>query len=245
MKRSDKRNFLVLVFIFYVLQSDTASGVRISGTIRDRKGISVPYVNILIEGTSSGTTANGEGRYFLELQPGTYKLQFRLIGYKQSVETITVGSISLEKDIILQDESYQLKAITIKANAEDPAYAIIRHAQENRKFYREQVRAYTCNAYIKSTQRLISYPKKLFGKPVELEEYVDSLTKIIYLSESVSKLNFLKPDKVREEMISSKVSGSPKSYSFNQASDLLFDFYENLIDILSNIYRFKMIEIHP
>jgi len=47
----------------------------------------------------------------------------------------------------------------------------------------------------------------------------------------VSKLSYRYPDEVREEMISSKVSGRNKSFSFNRAAGLLFNFYENLIDL--------------
>ena len=51
---------------------------------------------------------------------------------------------------------------------------------------------------------------------------------IIYLSESQSKYSFERPDKVHEELISSKVSGSNRAFSYNRASDLDVNFYENI-----------------
>ena len=51
---------------------------------------------------------------------------------------------------------------------------------------------------------------------------------IVYLSESESKLSFEKPDKVHEEMISSKVSGSNRAFSYNRASDVKVNFYDNI-----------------
>jgi len=83
-----------------------------------------------------------------------------------------------------------LNEVKINASAEDPAYEIIRHAQKKRKFYLNQVGGYSCNVYVKSTQKLISYPKKILGQKVDLDEVLDTATGIFYLSESVSKFSF-------------------------------------------------------
>ena len=53
---------------------------------------------------------------------------------------------------------------------------------------------------------------------------------IVYLSESESKYSFQKPNNSHEELISSKVSGSNRAFSYNRASDLKVDFYENIQD---------------
>ena len=204
---------------------------RLSGMIRDEHKQPLPYVTIYVEGTTKGTTSNIEGEYFLDLDPGEYQIIFRLIGYKQVKEPISIGVNSVIKDVQLIPESYQLKEVSIKADAEDPAYAIIRNAQKKRKFFLDQVESFQSNAYVKSTQKLLSYPKKVLGQDVQIEEFVDTATKIFYLSESVSKLSFKRPEKIKEEMISSKVSGNPRSYSFNQAADLMLSFYENLVEI--------------
>ncbi len=216
----------VLCFLFF---SITAVAASISGKISDEKNQPLPFVNVYIKGTTIGTTANVDGNYSLELNPGEYNLVFRLIGYKQREEKVSVLSNGVRLDIQLAPEAYQLNEVKINANAEDPSYEIIRHAQKKRKYYLKQVESYSCNVYVKSTQKLISYPKKIFGQKVDLDDVLDTATGIFYLSESVSKLNFQQPDRLREEMISSKVSGSAKTYSFNQASDFLLSFYESLV----------------
>ena len=60
---------------------------------------------------------------------GEYELIFRSIGYKLTVKKIDVSAEPLIVNAILHLESYQLKEATVKANAEDPAYEIIRKAQ--------------------------------------------------------------------------------------------------------------------
>ncbi len=95
-----------------------------------------------------------------------------------------------------------------------------------------EVDAYTTTVYIKGLQRLLASPKKFLGFDVEKatrEMGLDSTRKgIIYLSESESKYSFMHPNKVHEEMISSKVSGSNQAFSDNRASDLKVNFYENM-----------------
>ncbi|MBK9524911.1 MAG: carboxypeptidase-like regulatory domain-containing protein [Bacteroidetes bacterium] len=232
MKQSKPFIFLMtLSFYFLSTGESLAATRRLSGMIRDEHKQPLPYVTIYVEGTTKGTTSNIEGEYFLDLDPGEYQIIFRLIGYKQVKEPISIGVNPVIKDVQLIPESYQLKEVSIKADAEDPAYAIIRNAQKKRKFFLDQVESFQSNAYVKSTQKLLSYPKKVLGQDVQIEEFVDTATQIFYLSESVSKLSFKRPEKIKEEMISSKVSGNPRSYSFNQAADLMLSFYENLVEI--------------
>ena len=69
------------------------------------------------------------------------------------------------------------------------------------------------------------------GFDVNAEGDIDPKTGIFYLSESVSKFSFMAPDKIHEEMISSKVSGNSKAFSYNRTSDLLMNFYNNIVDV--------------
>ena len=223
--------FFAFSFILFLLSfHQPVLAATIQGRVTDELNVPLPFTNVFIKGSTFGTTANIDGYYTLEVNPGEFVLVFRLMGFKQHEEKIFMKDASIDLTIQLKSEFYQLKEVRISANAEDPAYEIIRNAQKKRKFYLNEVESYSCRVYVKSTQKLLSYPKKFFGKPVNLREMVDSTTGIFYLSESVSKLSVQQPDQVREEMISSKVSGNAKTYSFNQASDLMLSFYENLID---------------
>ncbi|TAH43775.1 MAG: carboxypeptidase-like regulatory domain-containing protein [Bacteroidetes bacterium] len=222
---------LLFVFVFGNFSVSKAVSVQLSGTVTELNGDPIPFASIYIEGSTRGTTANIEGKYLLELTPGEYKIVFRFIGFKMKSENVSIGKVPVTLNVTMLPESYQLAEVKIVAGAEDPAYAIIRNAQKKRKDYLREVEEYQCNSYVKSTQKLLSYPKKLFGQKIEIDQFVDTITNIFYLSESVSNFSFRQPDHVKEEMISSTVSGDPKAYSFNQASDMLLDCYENLVQI--------------
>ena len=155
-----------------------------------------------------------------------------MLGYKSFSSAVNIGNDNITLNVTLHDESLSMKEVTIKAG-EDPAYPMIRHAIKMRKHYLEQVNSYSCDFYIKAIERMTKHPKKLMGQDITDEEMglIDTTHSIIYLSESVSKFNFKQPDKIKEEMISSKVSGDNKAFSYNQGSDLLFNFYESVLQV--------------
>ncbi len=227
---------------------------QISGKATDKNGEALSFASVYVQGTSRGTTTNFEGDYFLELDPGTYKIIFQYVGYKQWVETVKVGAEPISLDVVLEEESVLLNEIVVKANAEDPAYAVIRKAIEKRKYYRGLVEEFSCDVYIKGVNKLLDAPEKIFGNDIgDMGGSLDSNRQgIVYLSESEAKLFFQKPDNTKEQMISSKISGNDNGFSFNQASSMDFNFYENHIEIerslLSPIadnalsyYRYKLI----
>lgn len=227
-----KIKILKYIFIFLFLVFGFASQAsHLMGKITDENHVSLPFVNVYIKGTSIGTTSNFKGEYSLELKPGTFEIVYKMIGYKQHIEMVSINSADVLINISLSPESYSLKAVTINANAEDPAYEVIRQAIKKRKFYLNQVKSYSADVYIKGLQRITKHPKKILGQEVDPEGEIDTLTGIVYLSESVSKFNFKQTDHIREEMISSKVSGDNKAFSYNQASDMLFNFYENVLEV--------------
>ncbi|TSD65966.1 carboxypeptidase-like regulatory domain-containing protein [Inquilinus sp. KBS0705] len=224
---------LFLAFLLAVTHTLFAQDVTLSGKITDEKGSAIPFATVYVKNTTKGTSANSDGEYSINLKSGQYQVQFKAIGYGQQSRNIDLKS-NQSVNITLKNEDYQLNEVVIRAGAEDPAYAIIRKAIKKRKTYLNEVNAYTCEVYIKGLQKLLAAPKKFLMFDVQKatrEAGLDSnRTGIVYLSESQSKLSFMKPDNIHEELISSKVSGSNRAFSYNRASDLRVNFYENLQD---------------
>jgi len=203
----------------------------VSGSVTSTTGEPLAYVAVYVKGTSQGTTTNEDGAYSLSL-PGTeYTIIFQLLGYKQQTVTVDFTGGDLPLDIVMTPSEFQLHEVVVTDDDEDPAYGIIRKAQAKRKFYLEQVQSFSCDVYIKGIQKVTQHPEKILGVEVDPESEIDSLTGIIYLSESVSTFSFEQPDNIHEEMISSKVSGDNQAFSYNRASDMLFNFYKNVIEI--------------
>ncbi len=228
-----KFKFLIILFFLLTLLGfyNSAQAIIVTGKVTGQNKEALPFANVYVKGTTKGTTTNIEGNYRLDITEGSCELVFRYLGYKMHVENLIIAQSPLIVDVQLAPENYTLAEVNIKAQAEDPAYPIIRKAIAKRKFYLNQVDEFSCDVYIKGLQKLTSIPKTFMGIDINLSEFVDSTTGIIYLSESVSKYHFKKPNDIKEVMVSSKVSGSNKAFSFNQASDMDFNFYENIIGI--------------
>ncbi|SMD32072.1 CarboxypepD_reg-like domain-containing protein [Reichenbachiella faecimaris] len=219
------RLYLKNAFIGLLLSGLPFQGMatELFGTVTDQSGEPLPYATLYILNTTKGTTTNIEGKYSLDLPIGHYELVYQYVGYKKQQIPLKVDHRRILLNVVLEPEVFQLDEIVIKAGGEDPAYAVIREAIAKRKYHLEEVQAYKCKVYIKGMQTLDEKPDQILGVNIALD------TGIVYLSESVSELSVARPDKIKEVMISSKVSGSNSAFSYNQGSQMLISFYDNLL----------------
>ena len=132
-------------------------------------GEALPFVNIYVKGSNRSTTSNIQGQYALDLPDGKHELVFRMVGYKSQTVEIELKGTPIEKNIVLLEETYNLKEVTIKGDGEDPAYQVIRNAIKKRKYHLEQVNTFSCDVYIKGVQKVTKYPKKIMGIEIDPE----------------------------------------------------------------------------
>lgn len=78
----------LLVMLFFMAGSLLAQNVHLKGTVKNEKGQTIPGVNVLIKGTTNGTTTDVDGKYIMDATKGSI-LQFSYMGY--STVNITVG----------------------------------------------------------------------------------------------------------------------------------------------------------
>ena len=123
-----------IIYTFIFLFITISLHAQLSGKITNSEGEALPFANIYVHGTTNGTTSNLDGIYNFEIAPGTYKIVYQYVGYKPKVVEITVGTKHQEINVVLDEESVALETIVIKADGEDPAYAIIRQAIKKRSF---------------------------------------------------------------------------------------------------------------
>ena len=243
-----------LVLLLSILFSSVSIQAQIKGVVTDRDSLPLSFANVYVQGTTQGTTTNIDGEYSFELAPGKYNLVFQYVGYQQQIIPVQLGKKVLNLDVILETESVKLQEVVVRADAEDPAYAVIRKAIKKRPYYRNLVNSYECDVYIKGVQKLLDAPDKIFGQEIgDMGGSLDSNRQgIVYLSESQAKLYYQEPDQKKEIMISSKVSGNDNGFSFNRATLMDFNFYDNFMEIERNIispiannalsyYRYKLI----
>jgi hypothetical protein len=222
---------LLLFFLSLVVHS------QIKGVVKDIAGNPLPFVNIFEEDTYNSTTSNDQGRFELNIKtPGKHTILFQYLGYKTGKRVVDVSNIVVELEIILQEENISLNEVVVDKGI-NPADEIIRNAIKNKKDNTEKASRYTADFYSRGIFRVKNLPEKILGQKLDFfDEIIDSTRSgILYLSETVSKVTFQKPDKMKEVIVASKVSGNDNGFSFNNAADANFDFYDNYLEFDANV----------
>ncbi|TVZ50937.1 DUF5686 and carboxypeptidase regulatory-like domain-containing protein [Dokdonia sp. Hel_I_53] len=231
-----KKNIL---FLFIVLITFKALS-QITGVVTDTNGNTLPFVNVFVEDTNRGTATNGDGFYELTILPqdigNSITLVYQFLGYKTKRATVTISEQVFQKNIILAEEATSLDEVIVQAGV-NPADRIIKATIARREENLARLSEYTAKFYSRGLWKVKDAPEKILGRVVgDLGGGLDSTrTGIIYLSETVSNIAYRRPNDFSETIIASKVSGDDNGFSFNTAVDANFSFYENTLDINTQI----------
>ena len=231
------KNQLFYFLAFFLVGISFVANAQVKGKITDEMGEPLPFVSIYIENTYIGTTSNENGFYELNVQnKEQVKLVFQYLGYKTQKHILNITKFPFYFDIILEEENYNLNEVIVNSK-DNPANAIIRSAVANRKNNAEKTARFTADFYSRGIFRLKNAPKKILGQEVgDFDGALDSTgSGILYLSETVSKITFQKPDKLKERIIASKISGKSNGFSYNTAQATSYDFYDNSVELGINM----------
>jgi hypothetical protein len=230
----------LILALLILLPGIRVLAIKVTGKVTDDKGNALAYASILVKGTTRGVTAGNEGRYALDLAPGTYTLVCQYVGYTRQEKTITVGSTAGTEAVVvdfqLSPQQLSMAEVVVRPGGEDPAYGIIRHAIKKRKDYETPLDSFTCEAYVKTLIRSRKLPDRIMGQKLQPKDKqdmgVDSAGKgIIYLSESLTKVAFKRPNKLKLEVLSGRESGSG---GFGFSFPVFINFYNNNVNALAD-----------
>ncbi len=227
-----KKNLVLLLLLFSKI-----TFAQLAGTVTDTKGNALAFVSILISNTYISTTTNEQGNYILKSKTPTKNVvNFQYLGYKTKKQIVDFEIKDQKLDVQLEEENIELKEVLISSK-NDLANGIIKNAISSKKENSEKTNRFTSGFYSRGIIRIKEAPKKILGQKFDaFDEILDSTRSgIIYLSETVSKITFQKPDKLKEIIIASKVSGKDNGFSFNNAASVNYDFYENYIPFNKNM----------
>ncbi|PSR05617.1 MAG: hypothetical protein BRD50_00300, partial [Bacteroidetes bacterium SW_11_45_7] len=181
-----------------------------------------------IKGSNNGTTTNEKGYYELTLDPGQYTIVFQYVSYERLEKQVSLQKgEEIQLNATLKPQKVELNEVIV--TGEDPGDRIMRKVIANRKKHLNQVEAYSCKTYIKGVYRLTGAPEQIMGQGLSSPMLDSNNTGIVYLSESKSNFYYEQPNKTREVMTASKVSGNKDRFSANFASFLELDIYQNNI----------------
>lgn len=227
------KSIFTFIFIFFNL----ISNAQVKGIVSDENGNPLPYVNIYIENTYIGTTSNEKGQYELQVQnKEQVTVIFQYLGYKTQKQILNITQFPYFLDVKLKEENYSLQEVVISSK-ENPAIPIIRKAIAAKTVNSDKTGKFTADFYSKGIFKLKNAPKKILGQEIgDMDGALDSTgSGIIYLSETVSKITYEKPNNLKEKIIASKISGNNNGFSYNTAQGTRFDFYDNVVELGTNM----------
>ncbi|HSO86567.1 MAG TPA: DUF5686 and carboxypeptidase regulatory-like domain-containing protein [Draconibacterium sp.] len=204
------RDFNILViFLFASFFAIQTQAQIVSGKIVDEQNIPVPYATIFVSETKEGTISNSEGNYHIQLLHGVYHFTIRSLGYVQVIKEVNnTSSDSLILNITLKKQAFEIKEVLVFPGKEDPAWFIMRKAITKAPYYRQKIKHYEADLYIKANFAFTSIPR-VYQNKIEIEgRKLKELIKenVTYVIESQNKITYNYPNKYDQKVISRKTS---------------------------------------
>ena len=216
-----------------------------SGQVKDKKGNPVPYAHISIGDGKHGIVTDKEGFFFIEVPHGKYEIEVYGLNHELFRDTMEIRGVNV-KDFVLRKMGSFFDLTMEQVEREDSARQIIEKAIRAKRKNRLPFSSLRYEAYTKTTLRFPPYypfdsllttaltpfmskKKRAEGKKVKrpawLPPELDS--DILYLSENLSEVNYEAPNKVKERIIHSRVSGDLTRFNFMGNLVTRFDIYDN------------------
>ncbi|WP_375587759.1 TonB-dependent receptor plug domain-containing protein [Flagellimonas aurea] len=106
-----KLNGLLTLLLAFVVHISYAQDKTITGTVTDADGLPLPGVNIVVEGTTTGTQTDFDGNYAITASEGQ-TLLFTYIGQRPSTKVVGASSVV---DVQMVEDTQALEEVVVTA----------------------------------------------------------------------------------------------------------------------------------
>lgn len=198
----------VVIQIFLCLLFVSSEAQVVTGRIVNEENAPVPYATIFVPEKQKGTISNSKGNFRIQLSHGTFHFIIRSMGYSQIIKEVTIQSDSLFLTITMEHQEFEIKEVKVFPGDEDPAYFIVRKAMAKAAYYREKIKHYEAELYLKSNFTFTNIPK-FYQKRMEIDgKKMDDVLQEdrTYVIESKSKITYDYPEKYKQEVLSKQTS---------------------------------------
>lgn len=199
--------FTLVALLTCIYSLTTASGLR--GKVTADDGSALGFATLYVKQIETGTATNENGLYDIALTPGQYDVVFQYVGYETQTLNVTIGEGYTELNVVMKSQTVMLQNITVRAGKEDPAYTIMRKAIAKAKYHSQQLDFYSARVYTKGTGQLKDYPW-VFKKEMQKEGIEKDR---VFISESVSDIEYTRPNTFKEKVISVYSDGKDNNTS--------------------------------
>ncbi|MEM1259294.1 MAG: TonB-dependent receptor [Bacteroidota bacterium] len=107
----------VFVAVALFSMASVLAQTEISGTVKDQAGVPILGTNVIIIGTTEGTTTDFDGNFVLTTNTsGSQTIRFSFIGFTSVDQTVELNGSPISLDIILEESGQQLDEVVISAS---------------------------------------------------------------------------------------------------------------------------------
>lgn len=193
----NSNNISKLLFFFLAITTHLAittqmfsQKINLTGKVfdsRTKKGLSFAYIRLVKKNT--GTSANKEGNYRLNLTPNYYKIVASYIGYNP--DTIKINLKQNKKlNFYLKQNTEKISTSPI-TNKKKFVYQIIKNAIETKRKNKEKTKTYKYSAYTKGLVKTTGY----FDRAKKTFKERNRKLKITGIMQNESRVFYKTPDK--------------------------------------------------
>lgn len=110
MKRKVHKTSVFILILLCLSSLVFAQQRQVSGVVKDEKGLPVPGVSVLIKGSQTGTSTDGEGKFSLSVPNASTILVFSSVGFAPQERVASSPAIN----IVLKDDISTLNEVVVK-----------------------------------------------------------------------------------------------------------------------------------
>lgn len=237
---------LVLVILLFIGVTAFAQTSELTGKVSDSEtGESIPYVNIIIKNTLTGTTTDTSGVYRMKYPNSADTLIFSAVGF-YPVEKVIPRTYLSSLHVQLKPETFDISEIEVKPD-DGPMRELFRNIQKNKnnnnpaKFSKYSYRKYTKWGYqinnVKENMvdsKAFRNNKNVFQMNADSSKYLP-----LYFSEQLAFNEIQKnPSLQKSTIIGDKTKGvgildELEISGYTSALDLEVNYYDNFINLFT------------
>src|SRR5690606_5812009 len=107
---------LFCVFLSLIIQAQTGlhaqKGIIRGIIVNDITGETMPGVNVVVEGTTTGSVTDLDGKFNLTVEPGTYSLKMSFVSF----ETVVINNVLVKDNDVTSFNNIRLKETVNQLN---------------------------------------------------------------------------------------------------------------------------------
>jgi len=225
---------LIFLLISLNVYPQESGKTIIRGIVTDaHTGDPVPYVSVLLKGTSVGTITDNQGKYLIQTTVKADEIRFSFIGYEAESRRIINGT-DQTINISLKLSSIALDEVTIRPgkreyrNKNNPAVELIEKVIDHKSLNRQEVYDYLEYEKYEKIQLALSNVSESFKQAKAFEKYefifdnTDTTKRIsnnvlpVFIKETVSNHYYRKEPEATKEIIRATKTVNLEAYLDNK-----------------------------